>query len=288
MRQTLLFSILALLHWSCTEEFFNSKLDYFVESPDSRLVVHAALSPGETPVVEVSYSIPVFGIEQTPYNLPNAKVLMYEDGLLWDSLSYQSFGFETGVFASTKPVERAKSYSISVRHTNFEEATAVAQVPEPVAPSQLSWVQPGGMDVRMTLPGLPPERYYYLSFTATESMGWEEKIYFSSNSPFLEFDSDAGVDLGDGDEIFEWAYVRPDIMGGSSKEIVVSFSPSFFIPDTVFLDLYILEEDLFKQGIGLNAFEIGNPFAEPEQIHSNIVNGYGVFSAYALTRTEVQ
>ena len=65
-------------------------------------------------------------------------------------------------------------------------------------------------------------------------------------------------------------------------------SPSFFIPDTVFLDLYILEEDLFKQGIGLYGFEIGNPFAEPRQIHSNIVNGYGVFSAYALTRTEVQ
>ena len=76
MRQTLLFSILALLLCSCSEEFFNSKLDYFVESPDSRLVVHSALSPGEPPVVEVSYSIPVFGSEQTPYDLPNAKVLM--------------------------------------------------------------------------------------------------------------------------------------------------------------------------------------------------------------------
>lgn len=288
MRQTPLFLILASLHLGCSEDFFNAKLDYFVESPDSRLVLHSALSPGASPVVEVSYSIPVFGSEQTPYDLPNAKVLMYEDGLLWDSLSYQSFGFETGVFISAKSIQSAKGYSISVRHTNFEEATAVAQVPEPVAPSQLSWVQPGGMDVRMTLPGLPPDGYYYLSFTTTESVGWEEKIYFTSNSPFLEFDSDAGIDLGDGEEIFEWAYIRPDIMGGSSKEIVVHFSPFFFIPDTVFLDLYILEEDLFKQGIGLNGFESGNPFAEPQQIHSNVVNGYGVFSAYALSRTQVQ
>ena len=68
----------------------------------------------------------------------------------------------------------------------------------------------------------------------------------------------------------------------------MEFENMFVDPNTLLMDLFVLEEDLFKQNRGLANHEPDNPFSEPAQIHTNVQNGYGVFTSYALTQTPIK
>ena len=267
------------------EQFFDSPIPYFVESPEPRLVVNATLSPNNVATVEVSHSVPVFGSTQTPQTLNQAQVVMFENGVFWDSLILDYAGGWIGdsAYFSSKDVNAEANYSVVVKHPDFERASAVTVVPELTSPINFKWIEVNEGQAKFTLPPLKLGEYYYLRFET--DMFWPR---FRSNSPILEFDDDAFIDFGGGDQGFSWAYVRPEIMNGQQQEVVVEFIENFRDPKLVFMKLFVLSEDLFKQNRDLANFNPDNPFSEPTQIHTNVQNGYGVFSAYSLTTTKIR
>ena len=268
------------------EDFFDSRIDYFVESPDPKLVVNATLTPGPRAIVEVSHSVPVFGSTDYPKILGDAVVLMYEDGVFWDSLSFNLAPpyFYDSAFVSSKQVQAEANYSISVKHNGFSEAHAVTTIPKPTTPTNFTWQDYHGRKAKFTLPALRNNEYYYIWFGSQNYSG----IYFKSNSPILEFDNDAFFDLEGGDYGYGWAYVRPELMNGKNQEVVVELLDDGYAQNDVFINLFVLNVDLFKQHRDLLNFDPDNPFSEPTQIHVNVENGYGVFSAYSTTVTPIQ
>lgn len=266
------------------EEFFDSPIPYFVESPESRLVVNATLTPNDVATVEVSNSVPVFGPLEFPDVISGAQVVMFENGVLWDSLIYSAVDqFGDSAYISSKGVNAEANYSVVVKHPDYESASAVTLVPKPTSPIKFKWIDVDEGKAKFTLPPLKSGEYYYLRFET--DVFWAT---FRSNSPILEFDEDAFIDFGGGEQGFTWAYVRPEIMNGKQQEVVVEFVEEFSDPKLVFMKLFVLSEDLFKQNRDLANYDPDNPFSEPTQIHTNVENGYGVFSAYSLTNTKIR
>lgn len=279
------YTLIFLLALTSCDDFFDSPIDYDIETPPPSLVINGLMQPNTPPVIEISTSVPVFESNLQPFYLPNATAVMYENGVFWDSLQYDQipgWGPSDLAYVSSKNVKPGQNYSIQVTHPGYTAASAITPMPNAVEPSEFKWISKADLKANLVLPALGSNQYYYIRF---RDNSWT--VRFRSNSPVLEYEEDA-FDFSDGQEWFYWAYVRPELMDGKDQDVAVEFDYTAFLPDSILVELFVLEEDLYKQNRGLLNSDPDNPFSEPTQVHTNVQNGYGVFSAYGFTATRVE
>ena len=272
---------------SC-EDFFDSPIDYDIEIPDPKLVVNAQLSPNAPAIVEVSNSVPIFGTSGKEISWQgNAVVVLYEDGIVWDTLLYQAVGgnfWLDSAFVSSKPIQEGAVYAITVNHPDFDAVQASTRVPAFTVPITFAWVDVTRQLATIKLPALPAGQYYFIRFEDPNG-NW---IYFKSNNPIVEFGDDAFIDFGGDDFGFYEGWIRPERMNGTDQEIGIEFSYGITNPNDVLAYITVVDEDLFRYRLDLSNYDPDNPFNEPVQVQSNVEGGYGLFSAYASTRTPIQ
>ena len=281
-----LFALAASLT-SC-ESFFDQPIPYFVETPPPSLVVNAELSPSTRAVLEVSNSSPIFAYPEIPINWQkNATVVLFENGSVWDTLNFlpvpgQSSWLDSA-FVSSKVVQPNKTYSVTVNATGFKTASASTQVPAPISPTSFTWLDPPNYLAKVRLEPLPDNLVYVIYFVSAQNI-----IYFRSNNPIVEFDSDDFIDIGGNEGGFYEGWIRSDRMNGQAQDVNFEFVYGVQDFQDVNIILSVLDKDLFTYRAGLKNYSGDNPFVEPVQVYSNVVDGYGIFSALAITQTPIQ
>ncbi len=108
--------------WSCRKEFI---IDYPPLPP--KLVVNCLFSPDS--VFNIQVSKLHYLNETTDATIKNAKVILYQDGHLFENLIFNTTGKS---YKSIKKPESGKTYTVTVEAKGFPKVTAVDKVPDSI------------------------------------------------------------------------------------------------------------------------------------------------------------
>jgi hypothetical protein len=266
--------------------------------------------------VEVSVSASP-GQGQNIRSLRNAKITVFDDekqvkDFVLDSMYATPFSFIGLPNASVAPVKlyfhttttttarSGRPYTIEVKFTGMKTVTATNTIPRPVRANAV--VQPLGS--ALNIDGVPMikhsftiddnggrENYYGIEVLAVQG-GHSERIpFFSGNKSFSE-----NLTVIDGQHSQGVLY-QPEngVYFSNGKFRGRNESFDFYVdelyttaPYAIELRVLTLSKDFFEFATSYQKQKsnIGNPFAEPTQVYSNIENGLGIFAGYAVTEVQ--
>jgi hypothetical protein len=270
---------------------------------EKRLVVHGYIASGELFNVTVGRTVrdSTFG---TDTYLTNALVLLYENGVLKDTLRYQSADDN---YASEKVrAEIGKSYTIKVEAEGYPSVEATTTGPSAPVLQSLKHIpkarkhKNGSIldDVEFTFQDPANERNYYLTsfFPANShsSGGWD-CVY--SADPVIEREKSSLLPLDESDCIKSKAIIFTDkAFDGQSKMIRISsdeddfklipIPPGIPIPKRLpYLKRYAIDSlyyDYFKFATSHGSGDDLPFVTENTEKKGNIINGYGIFTIFDL------
>jgi hypothetical protein len=287
-------AIIALVAAGCENE-------RLVDLPEHtpRLVVHGYVETGERFEIAVGRSFRadiVVTIDST--EIRNATVVLYENGVLKDTLDYNiphRRYYSTGV----TPVP-GNTYRLVVSAPGFETAESTVTAPFPVPTTELRYVRGTRMslegtimdDVTFKFNDPPGEENYYLARLETSGNIISSFCVYSYDPVVERYQSDVNP-FEANNCIDNFAIQFADrLFNGQSKEISVSASSATLTPNTdpfvgrvyrPYLTRYSVSKEFYqyvKSEIRLD-LSSSDPFAQPVTIQGNIRNGYGMFAILA-------
>ena len=280
----ILFAALSLS--SCEKEIVVKVPPY-----SSKLVVNSINRVGEPAAFQVSRSV---GMAEYNYNknltLTNAKVLLYGDGTLVDSVTYDG---ASGTYQGHHTTVAGVTYKAVVAAPGYNDVSALSVAPSMVEMKNVTRIKQARLngdgemqdEIRITFddPAAAGD-YYILSFkmvnTATDTPVALGCI--NTTEAAIESIYDESIDnttcLSEGDIFF-----RDELFNGKSREMrffILSSHLEKLSPDIkLYIVLQHVPESYFRhRKTYLYASEnSGNPFAEPSRVYTNVQDGYGVF-----------
>lgn len=295
----LLICLLCSMLSSCTREFVPD-----LGEVETKMVVNSFINNTETISVSVTKSLSpsdAFELEE----LTDAKVSLYEDDILLGALSYEKndtdiIGFFKGDFLTTNP---NKTYEIFVENEGFDDASAVAMIPQgaDISNAKVSHIETNSYNYYFTINNTPEPNFYYFklffrAYTIDENTG--ERIY--TKPEIVEIPEGA---IPPGERYLDNGYVFTDeslkdgenVFTGIAKA-GISFDffenkPEDIQLDTsqLFIHLETLSEDAYKfyysHAISLNSDV--DFFSEPAPIYTNVEGGLGMFAGVYISEVAV-
>lgn len=281
---------------------------------DAELVVNAYFSPNSTWKARVSKSIGILDTTRNIAPIINAFVtIKNESTQLLDTLK-----FLQGFYVSNKKPEIGQLYTIKVEATGYKTVTASDRIPS--LPTELVGKWDTASKVILNSVLLIPVEYYPLPFsfkdvpnqsnfykcatsiydkkllktdTIRHEMNFERKGLISQDPSVLQLHKEQDFMLFD-DILF--ANTKHSFLGLAQTSLFYPFQLSLNEPlesqkrnIEVYLDIWSLSENmyLYEKSYYTQQFNRPNPFAEPNNIFSNIKNGYGIFAGYQHQRIRV-
>lgn len=286
------FLISMSLFFASCEKTFNTILD--IDIPHTPLIVFECLVGKASNVtsyesVSVSSSVSVTGAKQ-PFELPNAKPYIFENGVLKDSFQYSSF-YQTN-FESYKS---GAIYTVKIAYPNYTSVETSDIMPQTTAIKNVAFTkeakqmyidgntQPTRMDeIKITFNNNVSEKDFYMFRLGTNSASGQ---YFCVYSSDIDIENENTTDdpFSTNDNCINNTFFMQDLNFNGKEKTLVLYAPSEFTDQiTRFWDITIshLTENYYKfvKTRQLYNENDGNPFAEPVQIHSNVINGVGIFA----------
>lgn len=270
------------------------------------LVVNSDTEVGDTMRVSIGMSISILKFKKgQDLSVRDAQVLLLKSGKVIDTMKYDA---TLNNYNSKTIAEDGGRYEVKVNAPGYQEASAATVVPSFVKIENIQRIPKARLDVD----GLPQDElritfkdpatlgdYYILSFTKDNTSG-DTTMYYSSCintvDASIESVSNEQIDQNtclNGNAIF----IRDALFNGTTKELRVFINSTYLEPYNnggvvyrVIAALQHVTEDYFKYRKTYQfATENGdNPFAEPTNIHTNVKNGYGVFSVLSYDAAEVK
>lgn len=274
-----------------------------------RLVVNSFLNEDSVFIVRVSRSQYVLD-DSLPTLISDAKVLIYEDGIIKDTLMFNNHGKYRSKIV--KPVA-GKKYKIEVSKAGYNTVTSYTYLPVPVSIISVDTFRRTNLDqwnysttywvarVNFTDP-LNEENYYILSSYANGSTSYYNQLSFYINSPIIEAISydydmsdmnlvDEGINLYPESEskryYTTYALFSDNAIRGKNESFDLEFYSgdigySNFPMSTFKLQLYSISKDyyLYIKSVALYRSSSG-PFTEKVQVYNNINEGFGIFAGYS-------
>lgn len=245
---------------------------------NSRLSISSYLVSGDTVVnVYVSYSLGILDTTKR-VTLKNAKVVLMKNTVPLAQIPYTNKQFYTIKLPKTKVINKAE-YELLVFVPGYLQVSAKQTMPEivPILESKFEKKAAINRDgdkvdvVTVDFEDIAGEKNYY-AVQATLQISPTERfqVHLDAIDPISE-NLDNHVLLKDDSfdgKKYSWrlgSYI--DAPKGSKL--------------TIQLQSITKDKYLFLKSIHLNEAADDNPFAEPVLIHSNIYNGFGIFSAEA-------
>ncbi|MFK8037537.1 MAG: DUF4249 domain-containing protein [Crocinitomicaceae bacterium] len=183
-------------------------------------------------------------------------------------------------------------YKLKVNNTGFDEVSAINKIPASISISNIDTLRKADyMDIDITFsdngneenyygiliidkgkfeyeiePGVVVTEYYDNSWVCTKDLN-----VYGSVDPEGDICSEGDLLISD------------DNFNGSNYTITVKKYMDDN-PDTLIVSLRSISADLYKYKTTLQKYnEVqGNPFGEPVQVFSNIVNGFGIFAGQSV------
>lgn len=296
--------ILPVLIWlaSCEKEISVKVPEY-----TPRLVVNCSGEVNEPIWVSVSKSIGVLnynGLQNL--EVTNATVKLFVNGNYVETLEQNPDSLGLSHFFSKTIVQQGNEYRIVISAPGFTDAEATSSV-TPFVPFSVERIrnvritQYGNMqdEIRISFTDAPARDNHYMlqlwesyEFDTSTSQGPYPRYYgggcINSSDPSIESLGDFSFEENEclyAKEIF----ISDELFNGRTKELKLyvdttwGFSHRDSMTGQVFygkIRLYNLSDAYYKYLKTYNyaSNNSGNPFAEPINVYTNIVNGYGIFS----------
>lgn len=259
-----------------------------------------------TKSLPIDYYSEVYDIQN--YHLSDAKVFIYEDNNLIDTLNYKKTQLHTSDpfyidnnFYSNKTIPKSgKKYSIRVISDNYSETEASSVIPNKVIINKVDtirktlanvnkWMSPIQYDfiIEFTDPEYE-ENFYMVDFYINNGdniMSYEGITY---TSPVIEEHIKHGnIPLG--------VVFSDKIINGVTHQVKISINAKSIVPwmqnspnddfkSKIYFNLYSINKDLYNYIRTINLFteSYSNPLSEPVWVYSNVVNGKGIFAGASL------
>jgi hypothetical protein len=284
-------AILALFASSCDENSFSQVVTIEVPEHDPLPVLNLQIEADQEGVLNalVTNSKGILDPESTYQLPPDAEVILYRNGEVFANLEFSEFDQRyLAVLNEPFPNEAGDTYLLEAKLPAFE----VVQVSQamPVIPKVKKatyevegTIDPEGYRVdelivdildqepgRTNYYGLDLFQIYYQidPFSGDTLNVYRNKVSIDTNDPLLSYGSRYSLIFNDesfsGGEYQARCYTYYSV--GEEADLEVH--------------LYQLTEDAFLYARSYEQYRnaIDNPFAEPVTVHSNVPNGYGIFS----------
>jgi hypothetical protein len=304
MKKIIILELITILILSACEKV----IEVDVPRKDSKLVVSSWLNKDKVIEVKVTKS---FHILESPNNgsqgpdvfiVKNATPVIYENNISIDTLVYDAQSRSYKSLKNSK-IRDGYTYSIKVSAAGFAEVTAQTIVPVQSVIAGLTHVKHARTnsegeemdDVIIKLDD-PAGKNYYLVRIFPASYGPTNPEY--PINCVSTTDKDLEVVGEDGDPIENdcldgnYLLMKDVNFEGRQKQLRISAS-SFQFETRVnpgqqvarpYVKVFQITEDYFRYLKSYSAYQNSddNPFAEPVNVYTNIVNGYGIFSAHTV------
>jgi hypothetical protein len=225
----------------------------------------------------------------------STRAMLYENGLPIDNLNRLAHPFPYNDYISNYKMQAGKKYKIVVTSNQLGTASAEVVAPSEVLIDRVDVVENARIDpdgtqqssVTITFKDPPSSGDYYI--LAIDRQG-ESNIYGYT----CVYTTDISVEMLSNEEIdvntcisSNGIFMRDAFFNGTTKTLKLfvraeALLPDYSSGDTVYayVSLSHVPEALFRYKKSLaNANDNNdNPFAEPANVYTNVVNGYGIFS----------
>lgn len=191
-----------------------------------------------------------------------------------------------------------KSYTLKASRSNLDPVEVTTNVPFKVAVISSSATRnaktvdgENRARFRFTFPDeAEVENYYRFIITLEDPNGFEYPLCYYSRDPSL-VDLDILGETGE-IEICEPINFSDELFDGKDKEVTL-YIPEVIISQVpgikINVHLVHLSRDmyLYEQSSRTQQNTQGNPFAEPVFVYNNVVNGYGIFGGYNVSKHNI-
>ncbi len=274
--------------YSCNEDFFSTTLTIDPPPHEESLVV-TAYGNTRTNTLEASVSKSVGLLEDVGENstlINNANVKLIVDNIEYQLENDPSGNFEFNYFLPNGLIqfEEGKTYELKVNAPNFNEVSALAEVPMTVIPKSIE------LDKTETSIG---DGYEYFPIDIVfDDPGDEDNYYESGALISLEYYGQSGFDytyVEFIDPIIEYGIsnmiFKDDSFNGLEKSITyylplwtIEENPG--IEDFLYMNWRTISFDQFRYSRSVEQQLVNgdNPFSTPTQVFTNVENGLGIFA----------
>ncbi|MEM6967207.1 MAG: DUF4249 domain-containing protein [Bacteroidota bacterium] len=290
-----LFAIILLCTASCSEDRFSQVKNIDFPEHESRLAVTANLSVPEntffsgellTPTLFVGHSLGI--LDENEYDtISNATVELFKDGNLFYEFEYDPIQNNyVGPDPDLLPIDSG-TYTLEVSAPNYDKVSATQTMPsraEVISASYEFEEVPFDFD---------NELYDLFEFKIQDKAGEENYYAFDLRFEVEQFGQTSEFDafFDSDDPLMEWGYnlyqILPDVsFDGNTYDVRLLINGNWLpvndntMIKAVEVDVLTITKDLYLYDTSRERYwnAEGNPFAEPVLIHSNMENGYGVFT----------
>lgn len=272
---------------------------------DKKLVVHAQQAQDRFFQIRIGHSLgitePVNYQNNEQYNVPDAQVLLKQNGAVWDTLHYNTV---SRAYEGSKPALLGYRYDVEAAAPGFDKAEGSSAFPPLVRPFRVQLKRNvrveqdrGPQDeisVTFADDGAATNQYLFRIRRAggsfadcvfTNDKDVERLVY---SEPFYTSECLDGDRLLVSDKNFNGAtktivfYVNTYEMEAYADQQGNTLRPV--------LELLHINDDYFRYMKSVNAYDNAqdNPFAEPTNIITNVKNGYGFFTTFAQAADTLQ
>ncbi len=260
-----------------------------------KLVVNCILSPEEDTIkLSLSESRDLLYDKTTFPIVQNATVELFENGTKLGNLN-----FKDGLYVLPYTVKNGRSYNLKASKEGFDDVTAVTSISSPISNTKVTIeeLDNNSLNSNVLLTDIVNEDNYY-----QVTMKWGE---FTDDSAIIngEFYYEPWLNTYSCSNDFIIEYPQSDLLEGSSCGDRFLFSDANFKNNSynfktftyagsyypnqegyktrVIIEVSSLNYDFYNYYITKSIFQnnLGNPFAEPVPVYSNIENGYGIFGS---------
>ena len=242
----------------------------------------------------VTDPLPPYG-SADPYIVRNAVVLLYENDVFKDSLKYKAS--EDIYKAAIAKIQAGQTYKLVFSAPNYPTAEAISVTPTlvpinnmvftPDAKTDADGNQQDEVKITFTDNGSTEDYYLVRLFDAYGGYLYCVKTNDKDVEKLVEEDPLYPEDCMQSDRLL----LSDQNFNGATKTLILYVQAGSLDPVTspsvnqkARIELLHINKDYFKYFKSLNNYEnaADNPFAEPVNLFTNVKNGYGFFTTYAM------
>jgi hypothetical protein len=310
-----LFIIVSLFLFTSCENFFNQVIEVKVPEVNSRIVLDARVAAGDSVLTvfvsrsrgildDSDYSYEAIILDSMYYVDFNGDSVLYVNNYFvgYDTVSNVKLElFKNGISLGQLPAKRPgyyeipqlfsptenDEYTLSAVADGFETVTTTSVIPVAPVIKSLEFTPGNGSgpfgdqvsSLDIVIDDVSQAADYYLVevYTRYDTFAPYNPEFIMSNDPLTSANGDGGIMISD--ESFNGGQYNlriglyGDLTGIDSKVVLKSISKDHY---------------LFLKSVQLYRNSNGNPFAEPVLLHSNVVNGYGLFAIWHQVEKAVE
>jgi hypothetical protein len=294
--------------------FFSCETVVEIEQPDFEpsMVVNGLFNPDSVMRVYLYESQNILD-DALFKRIHNAEVLLYEDGQLLGTMTEGYAAVDSaldGVYAYPRRPTVGATYQLNIKHADFPQVTATTRIPSTLPELAIDTLierfdQLGfrnrevKINIRDTVPGTNyyEVQVYALAFdvvvlgdTVADLNSLVRPIIFETNDVIFEDFSDLSRRKVFTDELFDQSEYSFEVSFTYGNEYSFEEELGIELPEEFYIRVKSVSEDYYQYyaTADLQRDLSSNPFAEPVQVHNNIINGFGIFASYWLTEIEVR